>query len=125
MKKEALAAGYYQSPHCGSFHKIQTLTIDGLLKGTERAVYPDLARGGLSFKAYQFTIPFVTVNGLIFSAVVNFVIYYFVCRLIAWIYRKAKWPENRVMIVVLAFPLVTSVCAVIQFVSATATAIAK
>ncbi len=74
---------------------------------------------------YQFTIPFVTVNGLLFSAVVNFVIYYFVCWLIAWIYRKAKWPPNREMIVVLAFPLVTSVCAVIQFVSATATAIAK
>ncbi len=53
MKKEALAAGYYQSPHRGSFHKIQSLTIDGLLKGTQRAVYPNLARGGLSFKKAQ------------------------------------------------------------------------
>lgn len=50
MKKEALSAGYYESPHSGAFAKIQILTIEGLLNGTERPNYPDLARGGLSFK---------------------------------------------------------------------------
>lgn len=50
MQREALAAGFYESPHHGAFPKIQILTIEGLLAGTERAVYPDLARGSLSFK---------------------------------------------------------------------------
>jgi hypothetical protein len=53
MRNEALSAGFYQSPHSGAFPKIQILTVEGLLNGTERAVYPDLARGGLSFKKAQ------------------------------------------------------------------------
>jgi DNA modification methylase len=50
MLKEAVKAGYYQSPAGASFPKIQILTIEGLLSGTEQAVYPDLMRGGLTFK---------------------------------------------------------------------------
>ena len=50
MQTEALAAGFYESPHMGSFPKIQILTIEGLLSGRERPQYPDLSRGGLSFK---------------------------------------------------------------------------
>lgn len=50
MKVEAVAAGYYESEAFGSFPKIQILTIEGLMNGTERAQYPDLQRGGLNFK---------------------------------------------------------------------------
>lgn len=51
MKKEAVKTGYYQSVTAGSsFPKIQILTIEGLLNGTERPVYPDLALGGLTFR---------------------------------------------------------------------------
>lgn len=50
MQVEAAAAGFYESPHSGAFPKIQILTIEGLLAGTESPKYPDLARGGLTFK---------------------------------------------------------------------------
>ncbi|HUW49837.1 MAG TPA: DNA methyltransferase [Sulfuricella sp.] len=50
MKDEASAAGFYDSPAGSSFPKIQLLTIEGLLTGSEQARYPDLARGGLTFK---------------------------------------------------------------------------
>ena len=40
-----------KSPHFGDFDKIQILTIDGLLNGTEAPRYPDLSRGGASFKS--------------------------------------------------------------------------
>lgn len=46
---EAVSAGYYESPY-GSFPKIQVLTIEKLLSGEEGPRYPDLARGGLTFK---------------------------------------------------------------------------
>ena len=45
MKVEAVSAGHYQSPHSGAFDKIQILTIEGLLNGTEAPRYPDLSRG--------------------------------------------------------------------------------
>jgi adenine specific DNA methylase Mod len=49
MKEEAIKAGYFET--LGSnFPKIQILTIKGLLDGTERAKYPDLMQGGLTFK---------------------------------------------------------------------------
>lgn len=57
MQTEALAAGYYQSPHFGAFPKLQILTIEGLLAGTERALYPDMARGGLTFKKAERETP--------------------------------------------------------------------
>lgn len=50
MKEEASAAGFYDSPAGSSFPKIQIITIEGLLSGSEQARYPDLARGGLTFK---------------------------------------------------------------------------
>jgi DNA modification methylase len=45
MKVEAVSAGHYQAPHSGAFDKIQILTIEGLLNGTEAPRYPDLSRG--------------------------------------------------------------------------------
>ena len=50
MNDEAVSAGFYDSPAGKSFRKIQILTIEGLLEGREQAEYPDLARGGLTFK---------------------------------------------------------------------------
>lgn len=50
MQVEAVSAGFYDSPHSGSFEKIQILTIEGLLNGTEAARFPDMSRGGVSFK---------------------------------------------------------------------------
>lgn len=51
MREEAATAGYYESATTGkSFSKIQILTIERLLNGTEQALYPDLGRGGLTFK---------------------------------------------------------------------------
>jgi len=50
MRKEALAAGFYNSPHNGAFPKIQILTVAGLLSGHERPQYPDWTAGKLTFK---------------------------------------------------------------------------
>ena len=50
MREEAAAAGFYDSPAGTSYPKIQILTIDSLLSGAEQPLYPDLARGGLTFK---------------------------------------------------------------------------
>lgn len=50
MHTEAVSAGYYESNLGMSFPKIQILTIEGLLSGQQKAEYPDLARGGLTFK---------------------------------------------------------------------------
>jgi len=48
MREEASNAGFYK-PHFvdGKFPKIQILTIDGLLKGTEQVLYPDISRGAV------------------------------------------------------------------------------
>lgn len=50
MQTEAVSAGYYESKLGISYPKIQVLTIEGLLSGHQKAEYPDLARGGLTFK---------------------------------------------------------------------------
>ncbi len=50
MITEAVSAGYYESPHNGNFPRIQILTIEGLMAGTEKPVYPDYTSGGLTFK---------------------------------------------------------------------------
>ena len=50
MQTEAVSASYYESPLGKSYPKIQILTIEGLLSGQQKAEYPDLARGGLTFK---------------------------------------------------------------------------
>lgn len=49
MQKEAVSAGFYDSQF-GAFPKIQILTVEDLLNGTEGPRYPDMARGGLNFK---------------------------------------------------------------------------
>jgi site-specific DNA-methyltransferase (adenine-specific) len=50
MIVEATSAGFYESPAHGAFPKIQILSIEGLLSGNETPLYPDLSRGGLTFK---------------------------------------------------------------------------
>lgn len=47
MKVEAVKAGYYKSP-VGPKPKIQILTIEGLLNGTEHPDYCDFTQGGLT-----------------------------------------------------------------------------
>jgi DNA modification methylase len=56
MMKEAISAGFYESPIGKSFPKIQILTIEELLSGSKSPQYPDLAKGGLSFKKSQIEI---------------------------------------------------------------------
>ena len=51
MIAEAAAAGHYESPHHGAFARIQILTIEGLLNGSERAKFPDMSYGQQTFKA--------------------------------------------------------------------------
>lgn len=55
MVVEAINAGFYESEHYPNkeFPRIQILTIEGLMNGTERAVYPDLTQGGYNFKKAQ------------------------------------------------------------------------
>ena len=51
MTVEATAAGFYESKTIKTnFPKIQILTIEGLLNGNERPLYPDLSMGGITFK---------------------------------------------------------------------------
>jgi hypothetical protein len=50
MKTEAASAGHYESPHHGAFPRIQILSIQGLLDGSERPQWPDLSAGGQNFK---------------------------------------------------------------------------
>ena len=53
MKKEATKEGFYASPQGANFPRLQILTIERLLEGKEQARYPDLARGGHTFKKAQ------------------------------------------------------------------------
>jgi DNA modification methylase len=51
MLAEAAKAGFYKSPTLGgNFPRLQILSIEGLLEGRERPVYPDLSQGGLTFR---------------------------------------------------------------------------
>ncbi|MDR0528472.1 MAG: restriction endonuclease, partial [Zoogloeaceae bacterium] len=51
MLAEAAKAGFYRSPALsGEFPRLQLLTVEGLLEGRERAEYPDLSQGGLTFR---------------------------------------------------------------------------
>jgi site-specific DNA-methyltransferase (adenine-specific) len=55
MIVEALNAGFYDSelfPN-NEYPRIQILTVEGLMNGTERALYPDLTQGGYNFKRAQ------------------------------------------------------------------------
>ncbi len=51
MREEAVSAGFYDAPRFGSeYPKLQILTIEGLMNGTERPRFPDLSLGGATFK---------------------------------------------------------------------------
>ncbi|MDR1934583.1 MAG: restriction endonuclease [Candidatus Accumulibacter sp.] len=51
MRGEAAKAGFYPSPTLpGNFPRLQILSVEGLLEGRERPLYPDLSQGGLTFK---------------------------------------------------------------------------
>ena len=50
MITEATSAGHYDNEHFPKpFPKLQILTIEGLLSGSERALFPDLSMGGQTF----------------------------------------------------------------------------
>ena len=49
-KDFSMGTGHYDNEHFAKpFPKLQILTIEGLLSGTERALYPDLSMGGQTF----------------------------------------------------------------------------
>ncbi len=51
MKEEAVSAGFYDAPRFGAeYPKLQILTIEGLMSGTERPRFPDLTLGRSTFK---------------------------------------------------------------------------
>lgn len=50
MKEEAATAGFFTSAQGVSFPKLQILTIEALLRDKQQAKYPDLSRGGQTFK---------------------------------------------------------------------------
>jgi len=49
-RNERRGRRFYESLGTTVFPKLQILTIKGLLDGTKTARYPDLTRGGLTFK---------------------------------------------------------------------------
>ncbi len=53
MVTEAVSEGFYDALGGRQYPKIQLLTIEGLLNGTQRADYPDLSSGELTFKKAQ------------------------------------------------------------------------
>jgi uncharacterized membrane protein YvbJ len=53
------------------------------------------------------------INELVINFVVNYIIYFFVCLLIAMVYRGYKGSPNNERRVVLALPLATLVCSVL------------
>jgi len=65
MKEEASQAGFYKSPYKDSnFPKIQILTIENLMNRSEYPRYPDLAKGGLTFKKAKTEIKKGTTESL-------------------------------------------------------------
>jgi site-specific DNA-methyltransferase (adenine-specific) len=65
MMVEAVKEGYYTSPDTGkAFPKLQILTIEGLLHGKERALYPDLSQGSTTFKKAKIEEKAVKQTGL-------------------------------------------------------------
>ena len=65
MRTEAIKTNYYTSPVTGAnFPKLQILTIEGLMEGTERAQYPDLSAGGVTFKKAKREEKLVEQKGL-------------------------------------------------------------
>jgi hypothetical protein len=51
MKEEAVSTGFYnQDKWAAEYPKLQILTIEGLMTGTERPRFPDLTMGRSTFK---------------------------------------------------------------------------
>jgi len=51
MKEEAVSVGFYDTERFGTeYPKLQILTIEGLMNGTERPRFPDLTLGRSTFK---------------------------------------------------------------------------
>ncbi len=50
MYERAAKAGLYESKHFGAYPKIQLLTVEGLLNGTERLQYPKTMGSNLTFQ---------------------------------------------------------------------------
>lgn len=50
MLTEAATAGFYSTQHWGSFPKLQILTIEGLMHGTQRLLMPPQAQTSITFK---------------------------------------------------------------------------
>jgi site-specific DNA-methyltransferase (adenine-specific) len=49
--RDHIAEGFYDAPRFGSeYPKLQILTIEGLMNGTERPRFPDLTLGRSTFK---------------------------------------------------------------------------
>lgn len=63
MAKEATSSGHYESPHHGAFPRIQILTIEGLLNGKERPLWPDMSYGGATFKKASTEAQPMTIKG--------------------------------------------------------------
>jgi hypothetical protein len=58
MVTEGVGTGYYTSPLSGTkFPKLQVLTIEGLLSGKERPLYPRMDAGGFTFKKAKEAAP--------------------------------------------------------------------
>src|ERR1035437_6319714 len=54
MKEEAVGLGFYKAEVYGpEYPKLQILTIEGLMSGTERPRFPDLSLGRSTFKRAQ------------------------------------------------------------------------
>lgn len=53
MQRVAATAGYYTTPNGTKFPKAQILSVEGLLKGTERPRYPSLDLGAVTFAKAQ------------------------------------------------------------------------
>ena len=65
MREEAVKTGYYESPITGvAFPKVQILTIEGLMEGKERAQFPDLSAGGVTFKKAKVEVKTSEQKGL-------------------------------------------------------------
>jgi site-specific DNA-methyltransferase (adenine-specific) len=53
MNTEAAGAGFYETIHWGKFPRIQILTVEGLLHGTQRLEMPPQTQTATTFKAAQ------------------------------------------------------------------------
>jgi hypothetical protein len=65
------------------------------------------------------------MSRVLFSMVINFIVYFLVCLVIAWGYRGLKLPARWEFAVVLLLPLSIMACAAVKFVTDIAGAVAQ